>query len=87
MDPVGFEATQEAAIAPASAIGNENEPVAAGHEHARKRLRGEHMTTRAAGRKDYDSVRSRHSSSPARLRVSASSMPMPNAIASSDDPP
>ncbi len=85
---MGFEVAEQAAIGAATAVGDQHEPMSPPDKYARKRLRREDMPPGPACRQYDRSIGStRHSSSPTRLLVSASNMPMPNDMARSDDPP
>ena len=89
-DDEPFEPGEHRALQTAGArIGHQRHAPAAREQFARQRLGGEEVAARAAGG-DHDGKRrgSSHGTSPwCRRRVSASSMPMPSATASADDPP
>jgi hypothetical protein len=84
---VRVERAEAPAIARPPVVGHEGEAEAARGERSRQRFRREHVAAGTAGREDHE--RRAHSVSPApkRLRLSASTKPMPSAIASSDEPP
>ena len=78
---------QPVAEAAAALVGREIDGEAALQQRVRQRFRREHVAAGAAGR-EQDAGRAHVSRLPGnRLRVSASSMPTPSAIAIIDEPP
>ena len=82
-----LDLAEAAAVLRAAIVGDEGEAEAARGKGTCQRFRREDVAARTAGREEDEGAAHSVSPAPKRLRPSASTNPMPSAIASSDEPP